>query len=477
MLSPRRRRSPPRKTKSPASNPHFAPWALAASLAVAAGGIFAHRRFARPSLPWADLMAQAESLNRARHYAEAAGKAETAWRRLRAEKGPASDEALDAAAKLAAFYAEANEWKKLDKLKKSIEALSLKTFEFYRAEGRILAADEEPRQAAKAFEKALSLDPSDLGLYGDLGRAYKMMGDYHNAIKAYARAKRLAPRQADAYVDEGYAKLAHGDKPEDTKRLFEKAAALTADSGHGLHHLADFYRRSGRTTKSIAAFKRAIHLESSALPSAQINAEPQDHMLLNMGVSLEQNGDRTGALSAFQAAFAATPPGNDIWFLSLIKIAAAAQESGHWRKALNLYREAERDCALHEGHPRNYCFGILALDSSLHCRFGKHLDALRLYGAALAARPREVGYAYSYYPNVQYLAEAAGLLGHTRTAERLFKEILTDLRRSHTTDHILNGFYFAALSGLADLYDREGRRRDAARTRAEASREGHGLKP
>ena len=182
-------------------------------LLLAAGSFFAYR-LANPPLPWSELLAQAESLHRARRYTVAARKAEAALDGAQKLTGPSSTDFLRVMERLAEFYADAGEWANLTALSKRLDDSTPKTPELLRCEGTALLRLEELQRAAAAFEKALSLKRGDAALYADLGHAYAEEGRYADAVKTLRKALRLDPHSYGILMELGRAYQMEGDYPK-----------------------------------------------------------------------------------------------------------------------------------------------------------------------------------------------------------------------------------------------------------------------
>ena len=167
------------------------------------------------------------------------------------------------------------------------------------ARGRQLFATGDPLGARAAFEAAVAKDPSLADAHYWLGRACTVTGkamSYSRALESYARALELDPGLVEAHWGLGLAHvgLAHS---EDARRELETYLAEGTGRGppemHGEaeHFLGVLARERGATDEALAHCERAqaLHPRFAETPYER-------------GLTLESAGREDDALVAFRAA-------------------------------------------------------------------------------------------------------------------------------------------------------------------------------
>ena len=66
-------------------------------------------------------------------------------------------------------------------------------------------------QAEEDLSRAVAVDPTNWKLWNNLGVVRIQLGESESAIKAFERARRLAPQEASAYFDLGFAYMKTSD--------------------------------------------------------------------------------------------------------------------------------------------------------------------------------------------------------------------------------------------------------------------------
>ena len=127
-----------------------------------------------------------------------------------------------------------------------------------------------------------------------LGEAYRKSGRAEEAIRAYLQAIGRAPDDSRSYS--ALSALLLDRDPDRAIPVLEPALARMADDTSLLNGLAVLYSRKER-------FDDAMRLLSKA-----VRVNPDEPLSwLNLGVSLEAKGDRTGAEAAYRQALLLQP--------------------------------------------------------------------------------------------------------------------------------------------------------------------------
>ena len=95
----------------------------------------------------------------------------------------------------------------------------------YNNMGIVLAEQNKPEEAVKAFSKALSINSSNAETYNNLGNALQKQGQFEEAVEAYKKSLSINPDNAEAYINMG-AVLKDQGKLEEAIEVYKKAIAI-----------------------------------------------------------------------------------------------------------------------------------------------------------------------------------------------------------------------------------------------------------
>lgn len=150
------------------------------------------------------------------------------------------------------------EYKKSIEIRPTASGYSdLASFYFYRSR----FAD-----AARLYEQTVTLAPASFDYWGNLGDAYRCLGDRTKAQQAYEKAialsrESLKVNQADAIAMSSLASyLAKSGQRESAIKLAQHATRLAAGNSNVLYDVALTYELAGQRAMAIKALKEAIAL-------------------------------------------------------------------------------------------------------------------------------------------------------------------------------------------------------------------------
>ena len=137
----------------------------------------------------------------------------------------------------------------------------------YFEQGKELYRKDRDREAVKAFQKAISLNPDFAEAYYRLGLALAVSGQkkeaeeaYQKAVEAYEKLIEQNPEDADAHFNMGqaYGKLGQYD---DAIKAYKKAVKLKPDSGDMFYELGVAQSKVAHYAEAVAALEKATELD------------------------------------------------------------------------------------------------------------------------------------------------------------------------------------------------------------------------
>jgi tetratricopeptide (TPR) repeat protein/protein involved in polysaccharide export with SLBB domain len=129
---------------------------------------------------------------------------------------------------------------------------------YYRDAAR-LALEGRLAEAASAFERVVSLDPSNGNAYYSLGNVYAEMGRWADAVNAYYKAVSLNKEDVEAYNALGIALGMRGQYLQ-AASAFEKAIKIYPKWAEPYYNLSQARRHLHQDDEARAAYNRAVKL-------------------------------------------------------------------------------------------------------------------------------------------------------------------------------------------------------------------------
>jgi serine/threonine protein kinase/tetratricopeptide (TPR) repeat protein len=145
------------------------------------------------------------------------------------------------------------------------------------------ARESNLKQADKASQTALDLDPDLAEAHSARGLSYSLSKRYEQAHKEFEIAMKLDPKLYEAPYFYGRACLAQGHASE-AAPLFELAAKLRPEDYHATTFLASAYTAQGRIGEASKASHRAVKAIEKWL-----DINPDDARALNIGATIWSN--------------------------------------------------------------------------------------------------------------------------------------------------------------------------------------------
>ena len=149
------------------------------------------------------------------------------------------------------------------------------------------ARETNLKQADKASQKALTLDPDLAEAHAARGLSFSLSKEYDKAAAEFEIAMKLDPKLYEAPYFYGRACIAQG-KATEAVPLFEKACALRPEDYQAPSFLAQAFAGQGRIAEANKASQRAVKSIES-----WIDANPDDARAINLGAGIWSNLGQT----------------------------------------------------------------------------------------------------------------------------------------------------------------------------------------
>lgn len=183
----------------------------------------------------------------------------------------------------------------VDKFQRSIVAAPAPVAEFHGNLGEAYRQMGEIDRARSEFGQAIELNPQYVDAYFNLGLAELSVGSFAEAKRNLSEVLVLAPEAADVRFPLAEAMVGLGLNSEAIDE-YELALKYDPENVMGLSNLANLYKHLGQHSKSLELYRRAATIRPQA---AEFH--------VNIGIALEEQGELVDALSAFQTAVTQDP--------------------------------------------------------------------------------------------------------------------------------------------------------------------------
>lgn len=202
------------------------------------------------------------------------------------------------------------------------QRLDNKTAPFFLLKGKILAATDDYRPAAHAFEAALAVDPGYAPAYEGLDHVLHRQGDLQEARAVWTRHTVATPDSPIAWTKLAQVLSALGETDE-AQVCLERAAALDPGNPGTWYALGSLYAECWKFEKAESCLQRAIALDPRREGSISL-----------LGLIRNELGDTRGALAALDS-----PGGTRISFGRRLYRSLLLPQIYENREDLNRWRE------------------------------------------------------------------------------------------------------------------------------------------
>lgn len=244
-------------------------------------------------------------------------------------------------------------------------ALSLDPSQARAHGGRALALQMtgNVRAAEESFRSALAVEPANAGLLLEFGNLLKAAGRFADALSIYSKALAARPDYAEAFNNRGTV-LQTLERHSDALADFERALKINPD--HLFAHLNRGIAlcRLGRVESAVAAFETALAINPGTADAYH-----------NLGIALQMLERHEEAIAAFEAAAVLNPrfPNTHLSRGNVL------QSLGRFEEACAAYEDAVRADSGYLDARVNWAMALQEL--------ARHEDAIAVLDAALEQRP------------------------------------------------------------------------------------------
>lgn len=193
--------------------------------------------------------------------------------------------------------------------------------------GHALESKADYGTALQYFQKAIQVQPDDIGGHINVGRIYNHMKRFKEAEEAYLRAKallpksrpgesyqaRVAPNHLNVFLNLATLIAKNGSRLEEADLLYRQAISMRSDYTQAYINRGDILLRLNRTQEAKEVYEQALGFE---------NDNPD--LLYNMGVVLLSQGQHNEAMAYLNKALEYDPD----HYQALLNSAILIQESG-----------------------------------------------------------------------------------------------------------------------------------------------------
>lgn len=180
--------------------------------------------------------------------------------------------------------------------------------------------------ALKCFERAISLDPTNVAAYRNKGVTLERLGRLEEALHTYEQAIRLDPSDARAYYNKGVV-LRALKRTKEALHMYEQAIHLQPTYAAAFYAKGNTLRDLGCLEEAVLAYEQTLRLQPT-----YANAS------FNKGNILRELGRFEEALVAYEYTLRFQP--NDVG--AYLNKGAVCKELGRFKEALVSYEQAVR---------------------------------------------------------------------------------------------------------------------------------------
>ena len=189
-------------------------------------------------------------------------------------------------------------------------------------QGNELARQDQDKEAAEAYQKAINLYPDFAEAHLKLAMSYDVLeqkkeaeDEYKKAAEAYQKFVRVNSKDARAYFNMGLA-YNRVDKPDEAVKAFRQAVKLDEENSDYQYELGLAYRRTSQYQESVNALQKATEMDpdnyraQDALEKAKIDLQRWQSMVKQQEALAKRQAkksDNTNANANLNSNITTTP--------------------------------------------------------------------------------------------------------------------------------------------------------------------------
>ena len=129
----------------------------------------------------------------------------------------------------------------------------------YYARGNIYSKNKQYTEAVKAYQQAISIDPSYKEALYSLGTTYSKTGKFFESVEFYKRAIAVDRKYKEAYFDLGtsYQEI---EMYEQAVKAYQQAITIDPNYRDAYYHLGMLHAKMGEFAETVKAYQQAIRI-------------------------------------------------------------------------------------------------------------------------------------------------------------------------------------------------------------------------
>ncbi|MEM5947266.1 tetratricopeptide repeat protein [Spirochaetia bacterium 38H-sp] len=229
--------------------------------------------------------------------------------------------------------------------------------------GLIKLQKGETQKAIEYFDKSISLEPTSEA-FNNLGVAYRKIGKYNEAIRAFTKALQDFPPRADIYYNlaNTYKDIGKSDKAIEAYKI---AIKINPNFTSAYNNLATLYQEAGKNKEAIETLEKGLEHDPD-----------NTSLLYNMGITYQLQKRYQEARKYFLKTLQKKPK----WIECINNLGIVEQALGLSNDAIERFKIILKENSSHAPAINNL--------ASILARKGQYNEALRLFVKALKNNPQ-----------------------------------------------------------------------------------------
>jgi tetratricopeptide (TPR) repeat protein len=194
----------------------------------------------------------------------------------------------------------------------------------WNSEGASLVDQEKYKEAIKAYDEAIRIDPNYAEAWFNKGVAYDRQSNSSDAIGAYNKATDINPQYAEAWYNKGNDFVDLG-KDNEAIKAYNKAIEINPNNADAWYNKGHVFDRMGKYSEAIYAYGVVIEIDPNNADAWYLR-----------GNAFDSIGKYSEAIYAYDEAIKLIPNNYFAWF----RKGSALYGQGNYSDAIKAYDEA-----------------------------------------------------------------------------------------------------------------------------------------